>query len=300
MLRNSQSLLDHSVEAIDGTIGTVKDLYFDDEAWVIRYFVVATGAWLSGRRVLIAPAAVTLPDFESKRLPVALTKQQVENSPDIDTHEPVSRQHEREYLQYYGYPFYWSGGTLWGGGAAHPGSLLSGLEDEGAAAAHRRTDEQDRRADAKADAEHRPRDDHHLRSMETVKSYQVHACDGEIGHVKGFLLDQSGWVIRYMVVGTRDWWRGHDVLISPEWIEDIRWDDNRMLLGLTRDAVQRAPAYEAGTPLTRESEQALHAHHGFGGYWAREVELENPELQVSELQVSELQAPELQIRPPIG
>jgi hypothetical protein len=279
MLRDSHDLLDHSVEAIDGEIGIVKDLYFDDESWVIRYFVVATGSWLSGRRVLIAPAAMTVPVWESKRLPVALTKQQVKNSPGIDTNEPVSRQHEREYLRYYGYPFYWGGGNIWGRGAAHPGSLTPGLEQEGAAAAHRRTDEENHRADAQADAEHRPHGDHHLRSVETVKAYHIHASDGEIGQVKGFLLDETGWVIRYMVVGTGDFWRGHDVLISPEWIEDIRWDDNHVLVGLTRDAVKRAPAYHAGGPLTREREEDLHVHYGFGGYWAGEVELQNPELQ---------------------
>ena len=45
---------------------------------------------------------------------VALTKKQVENSPDIDTHQPVSRQHEAAYLGYYGYPNYWEGPYLWG------------------------------------------------------------------------------------------------------------------------------------------------------------------------------------------
>jgi hypothetical protein len=284
MLRDSQDLLNFSVEATDGDIGRVKDLYFDDEAWVVRYFVVATGAWLLGRRVLIAPAAVTLPVWESKRLPVELTRRQIRTSPDIDTDKPVSRQHESEYLRYYGYPFYWGGGTLWGGGAAHPGSLVSGLEHEGAAAAHRRSDEANRRADAQADTEHRPRGDHHLRSMETVKAYHIHACDGEIGHVKAFLIEEIGWVIRYMVVDTGDWWSGHDVLISPEWIEEVRWDDNRVLLGMTRDAVKQAPAYHAGGLLTRDLEQDLHAHYGFGGYWAREVDLQNPEMQSGPLQ----------------
>ncbi len=270
MLRDSQQLVDQSVEAIDGAIGHVKDLYFDDEAWVIRYFVVATGAWLSGRRVLIAPAAVTVPLWEAKRLPVALTKQQIKDSPSIDTDEPVSRQHERDYLSYYGYAFYWGGGNVWGRGAAHPGSL--GSTD----AAQIRSVE-DHRADAQADAEHRPRGDHHLRSMETVTAYRIHACDGEIGPIKGFLMDDLGWAIRYMVVDAGDWWKGHEVLISPEWIEEIRWDDNRMRVGLTRDAVKGAPAYHAAAPLTREFEKALHGHHGFAGYWAREVELQNPE-----------------------
>ena len=126
MLRNMKDLLGFSIGATDGIIGTVKDMYFDDAAWVIRYVVVETGAWLSSRRVLISPMAVSAPPWQTKVLPVSLTKNQVKNSPNIDTDEPVSLQHELEYLRYYGYPFYWGGGGLWGRGA-HPGSLISGL-----------------------------------------------------------------------------------------------------------------------------------------------------------------------------
>jgi len=280
MLRNSHALLDHPVEAIDGAIGIVKDLYFDDELWVLRYFVVATGTWLAGRRVLISPTAMTLPIGESTRLAVALTKLQVQHSPDIDTSEPVSRQHEREYLKYYGYPYYWGGGNIWGRGAAHAGSLAAGLQHEGAAAGRRRAAAEDHRADAQADAEHRPRDDHHLRSMETVKAYRIHASDGDIGQIKGFLIDESGWAIRYMVVETGAFWKGHDVLISPAWIDDVRWDDNHVLVGMSRDAVKRAPVYRTDGPLIRALEEELHDHYGFGGYWAREVELEHPEFKL--------------------
>jgi len=41
--------------ASDGEIGQVKDFYFDDQNWVMRYLVVDTGSWLSGRKVLISP-----------------------------------------------------------------------------------------------------------------------------------------------------------------------------------------------------------------------------------------------------
>lgn len=278
MLRDSHDLLDRSVEAIDGEIGVVKDLYFDDESWIVRYFVVATGSWLVGRRVLIAPAAMSMPLQESERLPVRLTRQQVKDSPDVDTHEPVSRQHERDYLRYYGYPFYWEGGNLWGGAAAHAGALPPGLEQEDAAVGRVRTGERDRRADAEADADHRPHDDHHLRSMEAVKGYRIHASDGEIGHVKTFLLDAAGAAIRYLVVATGAFWRGHEVLVAPAWIEEIRWDDNHVLVRMNRDTVKRSPPYQQGGLLTRELEEALHDHYGSRGYWAREVAMQNPEL----------------------
>src|SRR5687767_2340606 len=55
MLRNIKDLRGYVIRAIDGTIGKVDDFYFDDEDWGIRYLVVDTGSWLSGRKVLISP-----------------------------------------------------------------------------------------------------------------------------------------------------------------------------------------------------------------------------------------------------
>jgi hypothetical protein len=109
MLKNVTHLRDFALRALDGEIGKVDQFYFDDETWAIRYLVVNTGSWLSGRQVLISPFAVGQADWESKQLEVVLTKKQVEGSPDIDTHKPVSRQHEADHLGYYGYPFYWEG-----------------------------------------------------------------------------------------------------------------------------------------------------------------------------------------------
>ena len=131
MLRNVKELQGFAIHATDGVIGDVDDLYFDDEDWAIRYLVVDTGSWLSGRQVLISPLAVGHPDWMGQQLPVSLTKAQVERSPDIDTRKPVSRQHEAAYFGYYGYPYYWGGAGLWGMGA-YPGSLTTEgrFEDE--------------------------------------------------------------------------------------------------------------------------------------------------------------------------
>ena len=104
----------------------MKDFYFDDLAWVVRYLVVETGSWLSSRKVLISPIAIGHPDWAERVLPVSITKEQVKNSPDIDTDKPVSRQHEMQYLGYYGYPSYWGGAGLWGSGA-YPGAMLTGV-----------------------------------------------------------------------------------------------------------------------------------------------------------------------------
>jgi len=83
MLRNITELRGYTILATDGHIGTVDDFYFDDEDWTIRYLVVDTGGWLSGRKVLISPLSLGRPDFPGRLLPVSLTKAQVEHSPEM-------------------------------------------------------------------------------------------------------------------------------------------------------------------------------------------------------------------------
>ena len=113
MLRSVKSLEGFSVGATDGTIGKVNDFYFDDEAWAIRYALVNTRAWL-GHEVLISPHSLGQADMIREVLPVTITKEQVKNSPELDTDKPISRQYESNYLGYYDYPFYWGGAGLWG------------------------------------------------------------------------------------------------------------------------------------------------------------------------------------------
>ena len=219
MLRNVKDLRGYAIHATDGFIGKVDDLYFDDEAWVIRYFVVDTGGWLPGRKVLISPLAIGDPDWENRVLPVSLTKAKVEHSPNIDTRKPVSRQHETVYFGYYGYPFYWLGGAgSWGAGAS-PGNPVA--------------------------------DDCHLRSCHDVTGHHVHATDGDIGRVADFLVDDQTWVIRDLVVDMGLWRIGHKVLVAPQRIRDVSWPDARVSVDLSREAVKGAPAYDAAAPLDR-------------------------------------------------
>jgi hypothetical protein len=116
MLRDASELKGLAIRATDGELGTAEEFYFDDDSWAIRYLRVETGGWLNGKQVLISPYSIVRTDWAARQVDVALTKEQVEKSPSIDTHKPVSRQHEVAYLGYYGYPYYWGGPYLWGSG----------------------------------------------------------------------------------------------------------------------------------------------------------------------------------------
>jgi hypothetical protein len=255
MLTNTTNLKGFAIRARDGELGTVDELYFDDETWAIRYLTAETGGWLGGRQVLISPFSVIDMDWQGRQLTVALTKKQVENSPDIDTHQPVSRQQEAEFFGYYGYPYYWAGPYMWGPGFYPAGVVALPTTSP----------------EAIADSIRKQSADSHLRSTKAVMGYHIEAVDGEIGHVDGFLVDDEAWAIRYIEVATRNWWPGKKVLVSPAWIESVSWTDSSVYVALSREAIKSAPEYFEPTRITREYEDRLHLHYGRPPYWLHET-----------------------------
>src|SRR5664280_2034718 len=256
MLTKTTNVKGLTIQATDAELGTVDQFYFDDETWAIRYLTVETGGWLGGRQVLISPFSLLHADWQAKRLDVALTKKQVENSPEIDTHLPVSRQHEAAYLGYYGYPYYWGGPYLWGPAFYPAGLVIPANASE----------------EAMADRVRRESADSHLRSNDAVIGYDIEAADGEIGHVNGFVVDDEAWAIRYIEVATRNWWPGKKVLVSPAWIERVSWTESKVCVGLSREAIKNGPEYAESMPITREYENRLYFHYGRPPYWLNEAE----------------------------
>jgi hypothetical protein len=229
MLRIAKELYGAKLGASDGEIGQVKDFYFEDQIWAVRYVVADTGSWLAGRKVLISPHAFGSLHQAGKRLLVNLTRKQIEDSPSIESHKPVSRQYEEEYYRYYGWPYYWRGDGLWG---------MSGfpilelppepLPVEPATAIGPRPE----RADA------------HLRSTQAVSGYHLQASDGIIGHVCDFMMDAESWAIRQLVIKTGHRLSGNEVQIPTRAVDRISYPDSTVFVNLTKEGVQQSPAHE--------------------------------------------------------
>lgn len=252
MLHSMKALHGHTLEAIDGSIGQIQAFYFDDITWTVRYVVVDTGTWLPGRRVLLAPTAFGQISPETYQLPVNLSQEQIEQSPDIDTDQPVSRQHEAALHAYYEWPVYW-------------GAL--GSDSAGAAALP---------PPAMADAEASEQADPTLRSTEEVIDYYIHARDGDLGHVADFLVDDASWTIRYLVIDTRNWWPGKKVLVSPEWITEISWGEAKVYVDLTQEAIKDSPEFDPSVPIEPHDEQQLFDHYGRPLYGSSRKNAEEP------------------------
>jgi len=114
---------------------------------------------------------------------------------------------------------------------------------------------------------HQQNHDPHLRSCREVVGYHIEASDGEIGQVQGLLVDDDSWAVRYLVVSTSNWWLGHDVLVAPQWIQRVSWEQRSVAVDLTREALKQAPWYDPALPLTREMEIAVYQHQGRAAEW---------------------------------
>ncbi|MFN2371610.1 MAG: PRC-barrel domain-containing protein [Candidatus Krumholzibacteriia bacterium] len=239
MLHALGPITGNELQAQDGVIGRCRDFLFDDTRWRIRYMVAATGRWLAGRKMLVSPVALGRPDWEHRRLPVRLTRTQLEAAPALDEGAPVSRRWERAWFRHFGFPNYWDGLGSWGLGAP------SGPQGDEA-----------RSQDAQAEG------DPHLRSTGEVTGYQVEAADGAIGHVAEFIVDDEDWTIRYLVVDTRDPLPGRKVLIAPEWVDRVDWSRMVIAVELTRQAVRESPPWDPDAPVNREYEERLYGFYG--------------------------------------
>jgi|SRR5450759_371011 len=203
-LENTSELYGDKLVALDGDIGHIRDFYFDDNTWVIRYAVAHTGSWLTGSLVLLSPHALGKLDRHGKMLHIDLRRMQIQNSPSIESHQPIFRQYEADYYRDHDWPAYWD--VLgWEGGSSKEPSQGSVLEQ-----------------------------DKHLRSTLVVTGYRIQAVDGLVGHVTGFLVDDRSWAIHQLVVEAGHWYSGKEVRIAANKVDRISYRESKVYVNLAK------------------------------------------------------------------
>lgn len=188
MLRSLKRIYGEKLAATDGEIGAIKDFYFDDLNWLIRYLVVDTGNWLAGRKVLISPHSLASRPASGKVMRVGLTRKRIERSPSIGSQNPVLRDYEQQYYKYYGWRPYWTADA----------TNIVGPQRQTA----------------------------HLRSTRAVNGYLVRVGDETIGHVCDFMVETKDWAIGQLVVKTGHRLSGSDTLMSTKQVDRINHDDS--------------------------------------------------------------------------
>ena len=250
MLRSLKDLEHYTVTAIDGAVGSVVNFLLDDERWVVRYLIVRTGGPAGPPRVLISPIFFRRVDWTTHTFGLALTMEKVRNSPSIDVDRPVSRQHERDYYGYYGYPHYWGYLEPWG---TSPYPALFAASNEG------KREPAEPHKEAPGDV--------HLRSASEVRGYRVQGSDDAIGHIDDFIVDDESWEVRYLVIDTKNWWPGKKVLVAPHWASRVGWPERKVYVELAREEIEKSPEWNPAEAINREYETRLYDYYGRPVYW---------------------------------
>jgi uncharacterized protein YrrD len=226
-MNNASRVIGKSIDALNGEIGSVHDLYFDDQTWSVRYLVVDTGKWLSGRKVLVAPEAVVKPWHHQAAIPVRLTTEQIRSSPEIDTAMPVSRIAEESLHRHYQWTPYWDPMVAPIPPMSPPLPALTAEEDRQDAG---------KTADSVVDVR--------LRSANELGGYHVEAKDGEVGHVEDLLLDDDLSRILFLVVQVKGWLFGKKVLAGPSLVASVDSATSIIQVNANRQALKSAQEYD--------------------------------------------------------
>lgn len=261
MLRSLKEITGYTLQETDDVIGTCKDFLFDDGLWVIRYMVADTGNWLKHHKVLITPGSLGEPDWQTERLPVKLSREQIESCPPLDNHAPISREYEITYHEHFEIPFYWMGadfreGMLDAHGAVNTVDDLPDIDEE-ISESMQQQEEPIEPSEGQ------------LRSAIEVMNYSVSASDTNAGRVDDIIIDDSSWVIRYLAIDTGHIMPDRKVLINTEWIESVSWEKECVTLDLTLDAIRECPPYDPDEAVNREYEVRLYDYHGRPRYWEK-------------------------------
>jgi hypothetical protein len=245
MLRSLKDITkNYKLEALDGEIGKINDFYFNDIFWLIKYLVADTGDWLKEQLVLLSPITLGSPDWQSALLPVNLTKDKIENSPAIEKHKPVSRQFEDDLMKYYAWPADFTYGI--GSMNAVEMQLIQ---------ARLQMDQEKKTAKEKSE-------DPHLRSAREVMGYDIQATDGPIGHIQDFIIEDRSWIIHYIIVNTKNFLAGRQVIISPNWISKVDWADYKVYITLDKESVKNSPKFDPSDPVNKALEIQEYDYYG--------------------------------------
>lgn len=240
-LIRAKEMTDFKVMSLDGPVGHARDFYFDDQNWGLRYLVVDTEKLFTTKDVLLSPQSFESLDMEKKELRLRLSADAVSRAPRVETAMPVSRQNEMELNKYYGWTPYWA--PFWG-----ITSIGISAEMMAAHAFSKRRPE-------------RKKSDPHLRSMNEVRGYRFVTPQGEMGHLDDFVLDDTDWLVHYLVVDTRNWWPGKKTLIWPFWCDNIDWADSKIYLKLSKETIEKSPPYDPKSKINPDYEKSLHKHY---------------------------------------
>ncbi|MFW5897624.1 MAG: PRC-barrel domain-containing protein [Halanaerobium sp.] len=258
MLRKLKNLKGFTIHGRDGDLGKARDFYFDQHRFIMRYLLVDTGNWLKHEQTLISTDSFKEINYENNEILVDLSSDELEEAPSLEKNKPISKLMEEKVVKHFEWPLYWSTHHPTDGPSIQSGSLIrkklfnfENLDDQ-------EKEEKEKEIES------------NLRSFNEVRGYHIQAQDKEFGHLEDLFVDEENWIIRYLLIDTRNILPGKDVLIAPEWLKNISWNKEKIYVSKTKEEIKNAPEYreeKTDNLVHRSYEEKLYDHYDELKYW---------------------------------
>jgi uncharacterized protein YrrD len=239
----------YAISGSDGELGKIKDMYFDDSSWTVRYLVVDTGSWLTGRRVLLSPESITHIDHLNRIVNVGLSRDRIAEAPSVDAHVPVTRHATLAVDQFYGWHHTWITGGLidFQVPTANYGPLVTPPEMP---------------EEVRAAWDARRSLDPNLQSLADVHGYSVEAADDEhkLARFQDAIINEATWRIPYVVVDVGTWFTDKHAIVPVHRVRHLDANRRRTVLDMPAAVFEAAPKFDGVDTLDERQESAVIAY----------------------------------------
>jgi sporulation protein YlmC with PRC-barrel domain len=248
MKYNMKDLKGYTIATKDGPEGKIKDILFDEDSWVIRYFETDFGSVFNSNRILIPVEIVTdAGSSKSRFFRIDLSRADLERYPKPEHYNFVSRSYEEQLSRFYGTSSYWTSvpitrsdsGTAKDIGSSSSYSVPRSIRNEN---------------------ESGPESG--ILNFNDITDYSIQAIDEKLGHIEDLIVDSSDWHISHVVVDTANWlpW-GKKVILSINQIQDISYNTKEARVNLKVDTIKNAPEYDSSRAFDDQYEHSLHDYY---------------------------------------
>ncbi len=220
-------------------LGSLSDLYVDSQRWQTRYLVLEAGSLLASNKLLLSSDQVSGADVEKRALQTSLGRADLESAPSAGSVQTVDDLNQPAWSIAYGHSLMQvdlSGSVL-------PYSMIEPMALEGAA--------DDTNATGRR----------HLRSANELRGYELQGADDRIGIVTDLILNPAGWSVAWLAVDTGNWLPGRLVVVSPNWVRAVSWEERSLSVELTTRQIEGSPPLANLEGLELSAEEALHAYY---------------------------------------
>lgn len=265
MLISLKQLTDFELYSVDGKAGRINDTLFDRKDWSLKYIVDKSSKLLS-REIAVSYEAIAEINWQARKVYLRYSQEQIRQSPSVKAKKSLNdppKAFRRQPVQVFHYDWVMNREETYNneftGTQEEAGSAV--ISDSGDYTNHSGT----------GGARYVVQDEEYgtpvLQSTDKAIGLKISTKTGDLGVVEDFIVDDSNWLIQFMIIATQKNLRGKRILVAPEAISWINWKQKHITVDLDKEKLAGCPNFNLLFPLVNDSKKMLYEQYECLQFW---------------------------------